>query len=143
VAQPARVTVVADTGPVYALIDASDAWHDRVGAWWASSRRRVVLPVTILAEVAYLLQTRIGIAAEEAFARAIADEELIVEQLEDEDYARIADLVHAYRDLPLGFVDASIVAVAERLGTREILTTDRRHFGVVRPRHTKALTLSP
>jgi predicted nucleic acid-binding protein len=143
VAQPARVTVVADTGPIYALIDASDAWHDRVASWWGSSRRRVVLPVTMLAEAAYLLQTRIGIAAEEAFARAIADGEFNVEPLEDEDFARIADLVHAYRDLPLGFVDASIVAVAERLGTREILTTDRRHFGVVRPTHTKALTLLP
>ena len=97
----------------------------------------------MLAEVTYLLQTRIGTAAEEAFARAIADEEFVVEQIEDEDFRRITDLVHAYRDLPLGFVDASIVAVAERLGTREILTTDRRHFGVVRPSHTKALTLLP
>ena len=142
-AQPARLTVVADTGPIYALIDASDAWHGRVASWWGTGPRRVVLPVTILPEVCYLLQTRIGSAAEEAVVRAVADEEFVVEQLEDEDFARIADLVHAYRDLPLGFVDASIVAVAERAGTREILTTDRRHFGVVRPRHTKTLTLVP
>ena len=142
-AQSARITVVADTGPIYALIDASDAWHERVASWWGGGRRRVILPVTILAEITFLLQSRIGAAAEEAFVRAVADGEFIVEPLEDEDLPRIADLVHAYRDLPLGFTDASIVAVAERLGTREVLTTDRRHFGVVRPRHAKALTLVP
>lgn len=142
-AQPARVTVIADTGPIYALVDSSDSWHERVASWWGSGRRRVILSVAILPEVCYLLQTRIGTSAEEAFVRALADNEFIIEHLEDQDFSRIADLTHAYRDLPLGFVDASIVALAERLGTREILTTDRRHFGVVRPRHAKALTLLP
>ena len=142
-ARPTRLTVVADTGPIYALIDASDAWHARVNAWWAHATSNVVLPVTILAEVTYLLQTRIGPAAEEAFVRAIADGEFTVEPLDDEDLPRIADIMHAYRDLPLGFVDASVVAVAERLEAREILTTDRKHFGVVRPRHVRALSLLP
>ena len=137
------MTIVADTGPIYALIDASDAWHDRVKAWWSRRARDVVLPVTILPEVAYLLEQRIGGAAEEAFVRALGDGELVVEQLDDEDLPRIADLMHAYRDFPLGFVDASVVAVAERLKAREVLTTDRRHFGVVRPRHARAFTLVP
>ena len=142
-ARPTRLTVVADTGPIYALIDASDGWHARVNAWWAHATSNVVLPVTILAEVTYLLQTRIGPAAEEAFVRAIADGEFTVEPLDDEDLPRIADIMHAYRDLPLGFVDASVVAIAERLEAREILTTDRKHFGVVRPRHVRALSLLP
>ena len=105
------------------------------------SRRRA--PVTILAEVTYLLQTRIGPVAEEAFVRAIADGEFAIEPLDDDDLPRIADIMHAYRDLPLGFVDASVVAIAERLEAREILTTDRKHFGVVRPRHVRALSLLP
>lgn len=46
-------------------------------------------------------------------------------------------------DLPLGFVDASVVAVAERLGERQVATLDRRHFSVVRPRHVKAFRLVP
>jgi predicted nucleic acid-binding protein len=143
VARSARLTVVADTGPIYALIDASDSCHARVTAWWERAVSDVVLPVTILAEVTYLLQTRIGPIAEEAFVRAIADGEFAIEQIEDDDLPRIADLMHAYRDLPLGFVDASVVAVAERLEAREILTTDRKHFGVVRPRHARALSLLP
>ena len=142
-ARSARLTVVADTGPIYALIDASDAWHARVNDWWGSVTSDVVLPVTILAEVTYLLQTRIGPAAEEAFVRAVADAEFTIEPLEDEDLPRIADIMHAYRDLRLGFVDASVVAIAERLEAREILTTDRKHFGIVRPRHVRALTLLP
>lgn len=48
-----------------------------------------------------------------------------------------------YRDLPLGTVDASIVAAAERLRVSEIATVDRRRFSVVRPNHSVAFTLLP
>lgn len=59
------------------------------------------------------------------------------------DLARMADLVKAYGDLPLGGVDASVVAVAERLGISAVATLDRRHFTVVRPRHTDTFDLLP
>jgi|SRR5579885_3535754 len=137
------MTVVADTGAVYALIDSSDAWHADVAAWWATARDDIVLPVTILAEVTYLLQRRIGPIAEEAFVRAVATAELVVEPLLEEDLPRIADIMRTYRDFPLGFVDASIIAISERLETRNVLTTDRRHFGVVRPAHARTLQLLP
>ena len=48
-----------------------------------------------------------------------------------------------YGDLPLGTTDATVVALAERLGVHEVATLDRRHFSVVRPRHVQALTLLP
>jgi predicted nucleic acid-binding protein len=63
--------------------------------------------------------------------------------VDDADWLRIAELVARYDDLPLGTVDASIVAAAERLGIRTIATLDRRHFGVVRPRHADAFDLVP
>ena len=94
-------------------------------------------------EVSCLLQTRIGSAAEHAFIRAVADGDFITEALESEDIARAATLLHDYSDLPLGFVDATLVATTERFGVREILTTDRRHFGVIRPLHAKTLSLPP
>jgi uncharacterized protein len=90
-----------------------------------------------------LLGRRLGPAAEEAFVRSLAGGELAVEPLADDDWSRAADLMIAYADLPLGFVDASVVAMAERLGVTTILTTDRRHFGVVRPRHGERLILAP
>jgi uncharacterized protein len=55
----------------------------------------------------------------------------------------MADLVAQYRDLPLGTTDASVVTIAERLGSVEIATLDRRDFTVVRPRHVPAFTLLP
>lgn len=55
----------------------------------------------------------------------------------------MAELVRQYDDLPLGTTDASVIALAERLGVTEVATLDRRHFTVVRPRHVSALTLLP
>jgi predicted nucleic acid-binding protein len=137
------VTVIADTGALYALVDRSDAWHARVLAWWKRNREPVLVPVTVIPEVTYLLQTRIGAAAEIAFVRSVVDGEFTIEPAEPEDLQRAADIMQRYSDLPLGFVDASVVAVAERVESREILTTDRRHFGVVRPQHVRGFVLSP
>jgi uncharacterized protein len=135
--------IVADTGPLYALIDRSDAWHLRVAAWWSRTPRNVVVPVVVLPEVCYLLQTRISVAAECAFVRAVARGEFVTEPVESVDVDRAAELMQTYADLPLGFVDAMVVATAERLGAREILTTDRRHFGIVQSRYGGVLALSP
>ena len=43
----------------------------------------------------------------------------------------------------IGFVDATIVAMAERLKIESIATTDRRHFALVKSRHTKGYQLVP
>lgn len=59
------------------------------------------------------------------------------------DWERIAELVERYADLGLGGVDASVVAVAERLHVREIATLDHRDFSVVRPRNVDAFELLP
>jgi predicted nucleic acid-binding protein len=48
-----------------------------------------------------------------------------------------------YADFPLGSTDASVIALAERLGTDVVITLDRWHFGAVRPRHCEALRLLP
>ncbi|MEZ5191830.1 MAG: PIN domain-containing protein [Nocardioides sp.] len=66
-----------------------------------------------------------------------------VEPVAPSDWIRVAELVARYRDLPLGTVDASVVAAAERLGLSEVATVDRRHFTVIRPNHIDAFTLLP
>ncbi|GIW50953.1 MAG: ribonuclease VapC [Gemmatimonadales bacterium] len=138
------MTVLADTGAVYALIDRSDAWHRAVVTWWGAARRpAVLLPEIILPEVCYLLATRIGSRAENAFVRAIVRGEFELELLEEEDIRRAAALMAAYESLPLGFVDAAITAMAERLESTALLTTDRRHFSVIRPRHAEGFELLP
>ncbi len=137
------MTVIADTGALYALIDRSDAWHARVLAWWTEHGASALVPACVVPELCYLLQTRIGPAAETAFVRAASDGEFVLEDVAMEDVTRAAHVMDRYGDMPLGFVDAAIVAVAERLSTRELLTTDRRHFSAVRPRHARAFALLP
>jgi len=97
----------------------------------------------VLVEVCYLLNYRVGPHAEQRFVAAVASGVLPVEELAPGDYARAASLMAAYSDTPLGFVDASIVAMAERMGVTRILTTDRKHFSLVRPSHIPAFELVP
>src|ERR1700730_11669398 len=68
---------------------------------------------------------------------------LSIEAPYPEDWPRIAGLVEQYANFPLGGTDASVVALAERLGTNLVLSLDRRHFGTVRPRHCERLRLLP
>jgi predicted nucleic acid-binding protein len=137
------MTVIADTGPLYALVDADDAWHSRVLEWWRANKSPIVVPACVLPELCYLLHTRISPDAEAAFVRAIANGEFTIEPLEPEDIVRADIIMQKYTDLDLGFTDATVIATAERLDAVEILTTDRRHFAQVRPRHAGSLTLRP
>lgn len=137
------MTVLADTGALYALLDRDDAWHERVRGWWQQSAEQVLVPVVVLPEVAYLLSRRIGPSAELAFVKAVASGEFTTEPLVDDDIVRAADLMTAYADTSLGFVDSAVAAAAERLGVARLLTTDRRHFGLIRPRHAPAFRLLP
>lgn len=91
----------------------------------------------------YLVGTRLGADAEVRFLGDVAAGNFIVDDVQAGDWLRIAELVSLYRDLPLGSVDASVVAAAERLGIVDIATLDRRHFTVVRPAHVDAFTLLP
>lgn len=86
-----------------------------------------------MTEVVYLIATRLGPEAEVRFLGDLAEGNLVTEPVAAGDWLRIAELVARYGDLPLGTVDASVVAAAERLGVTEVATLDRRHFSVVRP----------
>lgn len=90
------------------------------------------MPTLVVAEVAYLVGTRLGVDPEVRFLGDLAAGNLIAEPVAASDWLRIAELVARYADLPLGTVDASVIAAAERLGVSEIATLDLRHFTVVR-----------
>ena len=89
----------------------------------------------------YLLATRLGVEPEVRFLGDVAAGAFSIDPVPAGDWLRIAELVATYRDLPLGTVDASIVAASERLEITDIATIDRRHFGVVHlgiPRHSRS-----
>lgn len=106
-------------------------------------RAPLLVPVLVVTEVVYLLGSRLGPEAEVRFLGSLAGGELVVEHVHASDWLRIAELVWTYRELPLGAVDASVVAAAERLDIATVATLDRRHFGAVRPGHAPALDLVP
>lgn len=103
----------------------------------------LVVPMLAIAEVAYLIGARLEVDVEVRFVSDLAAGAYAIEPVHAADWLRIAELVARYRDLPLGTVDASVVAAAERLGVRRIVTLDRRHFSVVRPAHVEAFELIP
>lgn len=103
----------------------------------------LVVPVLCVAEVTQLAGSRLGDRVELRFLEDLIAGGLFVEQLTPADLSRAAVLVATYRDLPLGTVDASVVAAAERLGATQVATLDRRHFSVVRPAHVEVFELLP
>lgn len=100
-----------------------------------------MIPALVVGEVAFLAGTRSGPQAEAAVLRSFRDSD--VEAPTPDDYERMAELVQQYADFPLGAVDASVIALAERLDTDVVVTLDHRHFGAIRPRHRESLTLLP
>lgn len=94
----------------------------------------MIVPTLVVTEVVYLLGTRLGAEPEVRFLGDLAAGNFIVEPVAASDWMRIAELVARYGDLPLGTVDASVIAAAERLGVGDVATLDRRHFTVVQSR---------
>lgn len=137
------MALVVDAGPLYAYVDADDAHHVAALELLETHAGPLIVPTLVITEVVYLLATRLGVVPEIRFLGDLADGAFAVEPVAAADWLRIAELVARYRDLPLGAVDASVVAAAERLGIREIATVDKRHFTVVRPAHVDAFTLLP
>ncbi|MFC3766458.1 type II toxin-antitoxin system VapC family toxin [Tenggerimyces flavus] len=122
--------IVCDTGQLVAAALSNDDHHRAcvdlfTGAHLAG--HDLVVPATVVAEVGYLLCREAGPRVEAMFLTSMAEGDFAPIALTSVDYARMAELVVTYADLPLGTTDASVVALAERLGTTEIATLDRRH----------------
>jgi predicted nucleic acid-binding protein len=133
--------LLIDTGALYALADADDAWHRRMSDFLAREHQTLLTPSTVIPETAYLIRNRLGPRIEQMFVESLADGEITVENLTQPDLARCAQLLGKYDFL--GLVDASLVAVAERLKLNALVTTDRRDFRRVRPKHVPAFELLP
>ncbi len=132
---------IVDSGPLYAAADTADDAHAVSLATLQRRDLQLVLPTLVVAEVTYMIGRRLGHRAEARFLRGLG--QLDVEAPAAQDWPRIAELVEQYGNFPLGGADASVVALAERLGTECVITLDRRHFGAIRPRHCAALQLLP
>lgn len=137
------MALICDTGGVYALYDADDVHHVAVRAAVEAESGPLFLPSVLLAELDYLLTTRLGIAAELDFLDGLMDGAYVLIHPTADDLARCRDLIAKYDDLELGLADASVVATAERLGVPRLLTVDERHFRAVQPQKLSHFILLP
>ena len=122
------MSVILDTGIIYAYYDRSDAWHARAKAVISREQRGLILPAAVIPEADWLLGGRLGARSRAVFYDGITAGYYLVTDLPRASYARVAELNRQFSDLDLGFVDAAVIATAEALGLTRIATTDRRHF---------------
>lgn len=134
--------LLVDTNILVAAADTSTPEHERC-ATVLEEHGGILVPAPVAIETAWMIESRLGADAEAVFVESVATGELEVVDLVKADWARCQDLIRQYADLRLGLVDASVIAVAERLGITDVATLNRRDFTVVRPAHCEALTLIP
>ncbi len=135
--------LVLDTGVLLAAIEPRDDHHRPCAALLRETQEARVVPAPVLVELEYLLRHASDAGAFRTLLEDCARGAFKIEALLADDYARVSVLLETYADLRLGFVDASVLAVTERLREPKLATLDHRHFRVLRPRHVEALELLP
>jgi len=127
------MALICDTGGIYGLYDADDAHHASLKSVLENEPGPLFLPVVLLAEIDYLLSTRLGQDAALDFLESVEQGAYLLVPMLSADLHRCIELIAKYRDLALGIADASVAAAAERLGIQRLLTLDERHFRAIKP----------
>ena len=125
--------IVADTSGLLALFNRSEPAHEHVAQLVAGTTEPLVVSPYVVAELDYLVATRVGVEAELAMLDELAGGAYELAAFSAADLSKAAEVIERYRDQAIGVADASIVVLADRYRTRELLTLDHRHFGVLRP----------
>ena len=123
--------IIVDTGAMLALLDASEDQHRILKKLYEENAQRWILPSAILPEIDYMISTHLGDRAQEAFIDDLANAAFLVEWGCDEDLTAAHRICMRYSALKIGFVDAMVIAMAERLRADAIATLDLRHFAAV------------
>ncbi|MCI5208417.1 MAG: PIN domain-containing protein [Candidatus Electrothrix sp. ATG2] len=137
------MTALLDTSFLLAMTNAKDRNHHRVLNTAERIDDQLVLPVTVLPEVSYLIGSRLGHKAMRQFLHRIAVSDVALETVTITDLERVVEILEEYADSRLDFVDATIVALAERLNITRVLTLDRRDFSIIRPLHCSYFEILP
>lgn len=124
--------ILIDTSGLWAWVDAGQRRHQEVAAVMASAEGPFSLSPFVLAELDYLLATKVGPKAQEAFLDEVARGAFDVESFSAADVKRALEVIRRFSDLAIGLADASIVVLAGRHACDTVLTLDERHFRVLR-----------
>lgn len=135
--------LLIDTNVWLAAADRRSDRHRDCVELLASHAGGLIAPVPVIAETSWLILDRLGSLAHQQFLGLITGGQLQALDLERRDWTRSVELCGEYRDLGLDLMDASLVALAERLGLSAIATMNHRDFAVVRPAHCDSFELIP
>ena len=134
--------IVADTSAIFSALDRSQPAHEDVVAVLEEGEPLVLSPF-VLAELDYLLATRISVAASVELLRDVRDGAYELASVSASEVGEAAALVERFADLGIDLADASIAILADRYDTDRILTLDQRHFRALRTRSGTPFTLLP
>lgn len=137
------MAILVDTGPLYALADQDDLYHETISDFVAATNEALIVPSSVVPEVCYLLLQHLGPKAEVEFLRSLANQEVLLDHFTIKDLTRAVEILEQYRDAKFGMVDATVMAMAERLKIQTVLTLDHRDFRLFRPSHCRAFSLAP
>lgn len=137
------MALILDTGPLYAALDRSDQDHAACRGLVEAADEVLVIPAPVLVELDYWIHRRLNPGVLVALLADIEAGAYVIADLTHPDYTRVRELCDRYADADIGFVDAAVLAIVERLGESKLATLDRRHFGLLRPRHRESIDLLP
>ena len=132
-----------DSGFLYGFVDKADVHHLQALEVMSSIREPILFPIPAVTEVSYFVSRNLGVQRLSDFLVDLSSTSLVLEVPDSRDYLRSAEILRKYNDANIDFVDACIVAMAERLNITKILTVDRRHFQIFRPTHCQAFEILP
>lgn len=135
--------LLVDTNVFLAAADRRSERHGDCAGLVRAHGRELASTVPVIAETSWLVLDRLGTGAQADFLAMVVEGRLEAIDLTAADWQRCLDLVGRYTDLRLDLMDASLVAVAERLRLDTIATLNHRDFAVVRPSHAGAFVLVP
>ena len=135
--------LILDANVLWSYIDRRQPRHTDCVRLIDDCDEDVLIPTPVLAEVDYFISQRLHPGILLALLDAVENAQFALVDVESEDLPRISSLVSQYAGSDVGFVDAAVLAIVERLNEPKLATLDRRHFGMMRPRHIEALTLLP
>jgi uncharacterized protein len=134
---------VVDTGFALAVLNQQDQYHTSARKYYIGTDETMLLPSVTLTELAFHLH-RLGKSRRVVDGmRTIQRGRLTIIDLLPEDYSRALDILEKYHDTRIDFVDSCLMALAERLQLKRILTFDHRDFGIFRPVHIERFELLP
>lgn len=136
-------TILLDTSFVVALNNPKDKHHAAAKDLFAGQRNVYLLPEVVLAEAAFLLGKAGGLPASLRFLDRLVAALAVLQSVSLPDLKRAREIMAAYPDARLDFVDCCLMALSERLNITQVCTYDRRDFSMFRPKHCDYLELLP